>query len=375
MATLVVSGALASRPFNAGGAWVRVSWLRGLERLGFDVFFVEQIAGEPDAAAVRWFDGVMASFGLTGSAALVDGDGGTVRGASRGELLDLASASEALVNVSGHLRWEPFLRRARKKIYLDLDPGFTQLWHASGNGGARLAGHDLHFTIGENVGRRGCPIPTDGIAWRTTRQPVVLDDWPVAKGGDPRRFTTVGVWRGPYGPVEHEGRRLGLKVHEWRRVADLPKQAAATFEAALEIHPAEGRDVALLRDRGWNLVEPRAVAGDPASFRRYVQASGAEFSVAQGVYVETGSGWFSDRTTRYLASGKPALVQETGFSRTVPAGEGLVSFRTLDEAVAGAERIVREYDAHASAARAIAEEHFDSDKVLARFLDDAGVTP
>jgi hypothetical protein len=120
-------------------------------------------------------------------------------------------------------------------------------------------------------------------------------------------------------------------------------------------------------------VDAHEHAASPAAFRSYVQGSGAEFSVAQGVYVETDSGWFSDRTARYLASGKPALVQDTGFSRNLPCGEGLIPFRTLDEAVAGAQAIAAEPECHAHAARAVAEEHFDSDAILDTFLRDAGV--
>jgi len=181
----------------------------------------------------------------------------------------------------------------------------------------------------------------------------------------------VATWRGPYGRVEHAGRTYGVKLDEFRKVLPLPRRSGHTFELALDVHPDEGRDLAALREHGWRLVDPREVAGDPGLFRHYVQGSGAEFSVAQGIYVETSSGWFSDRTTRYLASGKPALVQDTGFSQTIPTGDGLLTFRTLDEAVVGAEAIAADYDRHARAARAIAEEYFDSDKVLARMLEDA----
>jgi hypothetical protein len=117
------------------------------------------------------------------------------------------------------------------------------------------------------------------------------------------------------------------------------------------------------------------VAADPFAFRRYVQTSGAEFSVAQGIYVQTWSGWFSDRTVRYLASGKPALVQDTGFSCNYPVGDGLVPFGTLEDAMAGADRIARDYDRHCRAARALAEAYFDSDKVLGRFVDQIGIAP
>jgi hypothetical protein len=198
---------------------------------------------------------------------------------------------------------------------------------------------------------------------------VVLEDWPRIAPAALDRFTTIASWRGPFGPIEHGGRAYGLKVHEFRRVIGLPARSDTRFEIALDIDPADDRDLRALRADGWQVVDPRTVAGDPDAFRAYVQGSGAEFSVAQGVYVDTRCGWFSDRTTRYLASGRPALVQDTGFSETLPVGDGLVAFRTLDEAAAGAADIASRYAEHCEAARRIAEEHFDARHVLARFCE------
>ena len=387
MATVIVSGAIANKYLNGGEAWVRLSWVLGLRRLGLDTYFVEQIAPErcvDDTGVVTsfeecvnrsYFEAVVDEFGLGGSAALVYGDGpATAGGLSYKQVLEIAESADLLVNISGHLGLDAVRRRVGRRVYVDLDPGFTQFWHAEGNPGARLDGHDLHFTVGANVGRPGCGIPTGGIAWKHVPPPVVLAEWPVSNGGF-TAFRTIATWRGPYGPVERGGRTFGLKVHEFRKLIDLPRRAEEPFEIALDIHPADVADLERLRAGGWRITDPRAVAGDPLAFRCYVQASGAEFSAAQGIYVETGSGWFSDRTARYLASGKPALVQDTGFSRDYSAGEGLVPFRTLEEAVTEAERIVRDYDAHCEAARAIAEKHFDSDRVLARFLEQVGTQP
>ncbi len=155
---------------------------------------------------------------------------------------------------------------------------------------------------------------------------------------------------------------------------ELPTRVAGNFELALDIHPADKADAELLELNGWLLVDPRDVAGTPEGFHDYVQHSSAEFSVAQGAYVETQTGWFSDRTAKYLASGRPALVQDTGIGHALPVGEGLLSFATLDEAVAGVQRISNDYEAHRQAARALAEEHLDAERVLARMLDRAGVT-
>lgn len=387
MTTVVVSGAIANKYLRGGAVWTRLSYALGFKKLGFDVYFVEQIepgkcvdaggavSGFETSANLAYFRQVTSHFGLAGSSALICGNGEQVDGLLPDELIDIVEGADLLVNISGHLRDPRLLRRFRRKVYLDQDPGFTQLWHAAGNPGALLEGHDFYFTIGENIGTPLCPIPTGSIRWRPTRQPVVLEHWPVSNEGTPDRFTTVASWRGPYGPVEYEGHVLGLKVHEFRRFVELPRRAAQQFEIALDIHPGDDKDLGLLRHHAWQVVDPKVMAHDPLAFRRYVQSSGAEFSVAQGLYVESRCGWFSDRTARYLASGKPVLVQDTQFGRTYPVGEGLVAFHTLEEAVAGAERIAMAYDGHCRAARAIAETYFDSDKVLGRLVDEVGIAP
>src|SRR5262249_45205329 len=151
----------------------------------------------------------------------------------------------------------------RHQAYIDLDPGFTQFWHAEGNSGAHLTGHDHYFTVGENIGRSDCPIPTGGIQWKTTRQPVVLEYWPMGDGGDPQRFTTIASWRGPYGPVSYGSTTYGSKVRQFRKYANVPLQADASFEIALDIHPADARDRDLLCRNAWTLVDPKQVVPDP----------------------------------------------------------------------------------------------------------------
>jgi len=275
------------------------------------------------------------------------------------------------VNISGNLTVGCLKTEFRRSAYLDLDPGYTQMWNAQG----RLSGlraHDLHFTVGENIGQ-GAACPADGIRWRPVRQPVLLDYWPDCSPPANGAFTTVASWRGPYGRVQHGGTTFGVKAHEFRKYVDLPSRTPHRFEIALEIHEDDGPDRQNLLEHGWIVRDPLEVAGDPWAFRRFVQQSGAEFSVAQGIYVETASGWFSDRTTRYLASGRPALVQDTGFSRNYPVGEGLLAFGSVDEALSGIDAIHRDYRRHARAARALAVDHFDARKVLAQFAAAAEV--
>ena len=383
MPHIVVSGALANKPAQGGAAWTRLSWTLGFKRLGYDVYFIEQISpaacmdarGAPCAvdrsANVAYFQSVTEQFGLREVSALVtEGEERSI-GLEWRHLIEIADTAEVLINVSGHLTLDALKKRCRRRVFIDLDPGYTQFWHIAGLGEHRLRDHHLYFTVGENIGQSGCNIPTGGIRWRPIRQPVLLDEWPVTEPAmPPVRFTTVASWRGPLGRVTHGSTTFGAKAHEFRRFTAVPTRSSHEFEIALDADPADRRDVEALRANGWKVVSPRCAAADPASFRRYVQQSSAEFSVAQGIYVETQSGWFSDRTVRYLASGKPALVQDTGWSRNYPQGSGLVGFRTLDEAIDGAERIAADYLTHARAARAIAEAFFDSRNVLSQLLKD-----
>ncbi len=208
----------------------------------------------------------------------------------------------------------------------------------------------------------------------------MLEHWPVGSISESvsRPFTTIASWRGPFGPINHGGQTLGLKVHEFRKYLALPTLTGDNFEVALSIDPGDWKDRELLVQSGWRLVDPAAVARGPLDFRDYVMRSAAEFSVAQGVYVDTHSGWFSDRTIRYLAAGKPALVQDTGAGDNLPAHplagrEGLLLFSTFDEAVAGVRGIRRDYQRHSAAARKLAETHFDSDVVLGKLMDELGI--
>ncbi|HVM51638.1 MAG TPA: hypothetical protein VM262_00445 [Acidimicrobiales bacterium] len=373
MTTALVAGAVANKPGNGGAAWTRLSWAVGLARLGFDVHVVEQLAPGADAHAEDWFAEVMGDFGLTCRSTLLRADGSTAAGLPHAQLVDLAASAALLLNISGHLTDPKLTEGPATTVFVDLDPGYTQLWHADGT--APLERHDHWYTVGALIGTKGCAIPTDGIAWRPTLQPVVLDDWPVQPPVPCDRFTTVASWRGAYGPVAFGGDTLGTKAHEFRRFLDLPRRVEADLELCLEIHPGDDADRTALERNGWHLVEPAATAGSPHAFRAYVQSSPAELSVAQAVYVHPRTGWFSDRSVRYLASGRPVLVQDTGFSEVLPVGEGLLAFDDDDAAVAGARAIAADVDRHARAARALAAEWFDAKRVLGRLCEEVGVAP
>jgi hypothetical protein len=236
-----------------------------------------------------------------------------------------------------------------------------------------FAGHDSHVTIGERIGKPRCSIPTCGVRWQTTRQPVVLDEWPVGPSPrEPFAFGSIATWRGAYAPVEYGGRRYGLRAHEFRRFAELPRITGRRFELALDIDSADHADRVLLENGGFDLADPSVVTASLQGYRDYIRGSWAELMVAKEMYVATHSGWFSERSACYLASGRPVLAQDTGLNGLLPTGEGLVTFTDLDDAVAGVEAIAGDWHRHARAARDLAEEHFESDLVLGRLLDLVG---
>jgi hypothetical protein len=375
MAIAVVAGALANKPNSGGEAWVRLSWVLGLRRLGWDAWFVECLpSGDPEGQ--RFFERVVSEFGLGERAALLGEGGEPLIGIGKAELGEVAGEAEVLFDVSGHLGQGSILEAPRTRVYVDLDPGFTQAWHADPGVEFSVAGYDRYLTVGQNIGQPECPVPVGDIEWVPTLPPVLLDEWATAPRPTGRlRFTTVATWRSPYGGLVIGEREMGLKHHQFRRFAELPQRLAdVDFEIALDIHPGDSADLELLRSHGWEIVDPRGAAGSPAAFRDYVRGSGAEFAVAQGVYVEARTGWFSDRTAAYLASGRPALIQDTGRRATLSTDglqtrPGTVVFDDLEGAIGGAEAIVEDWEGRSRAARAFAVEHLDSDRVLARVLE------
>jgi hypothetical protein len=382
---IVVAGSIAQKPYQGGHAWVFLQYVLGLRRLGWDVLFLDRLEpdmccdrnGIPCAAAasiqLAYLRDLMASFGLDGSWSLLvrERSGPWTYGVHRRRVLEHVRDAELLLNVMGFLDDEEILAAARRRVFLDIDPGFGQMWRELGHADL-FAGHDELVTIGLRIGQPDCRIPDCGLRWLTTLPPIVLDQWPEqppAAG----RFTTVASWRGRYAPVEFRGETYGLRVHEFRKIVALPTLCDVSFELALDIDPAERADLELLARNGWSLVEPRKVAPDPRRYRDYIAGSGAELLVPKDAYVRSRGGWFSDRSVCYLASGRPVVARDTGFSDHLPSGDGLLVFEDLEQARAAVEEVSAAPRRHSRAARELAEELFDSDKVLGRLLDRLGV--
>jgi len=380
---IVIAGSLAQKPRQGGHTWQFANYLLGFKQLGWDVLFVDRI--EPamcvdasgaqvkfeESVNLEYFLCIMRAFGLEDQFSLIYNKGEQVIGVPRAEVIERTRTAAALINVMGFLDDAEILGAAQRRVFLDTDPGFGQMWCDLGLANL-FTGHDDHVTIAENIGQPECAIPMCGLKWITWRQPIVLSEWPEQSGGG-GAFTSIGSWRGPYAPIEHRGTTYGLRAHEFRIFAALPKLAQGKFEVALEIASVETRDIELLKTNGWSLADPEVIAADPWVYREYIQHSAAEFMATKGIYVHTRSGWFSERSICYLASGRPVLAQDTGLGKLLPHGQGLLLFSTIEEAADGVAQILGNHAAHSRSARAIAEECFRSDKVLGDLLRKLGI--
>lgn len=365
---IVVAGAVAAAPGQGGAAWAVLQYAIGFRRLGHEVLVVEEAA---DRAGVEtFFDDVMGQHDLRDNSVMVTRDGAVNRLGARAVREWFASA-DLLVNLGGVLRNRDLLAAARRSVYVDVDPGFTQCWQHADGIDMNFGGHDVFVTVGLAVGELSCPIPTCGLAWHHTVPPVVLAHWAVDNEPPTFGVTTVGNWRS-YGSTTYRGVEYGQKVHTVRSLIGLPELVPeVALEPALAIHDRETNDWSALTAAGWRVRDPRVVARDPETYRTFIRSSVAELGLVKSGYVASRSGWFSDRSACYLACGRPAIVEDTGWTRFLPSGEGLLSFTDADSAAAAIREVVGNYDRHRKAARAVAEECFDSNTVLPRLLDTA----
>ena len=377
---IVLSGMVAGDPHQGGATWAVLQYLIGLRGLGHTVCLVEPMerkqvrpegGGLADSVNARYFGAVMRRYPHAERAALLLADTRETAGSSYAALREFASTADVLINVSGLLTDAALIESIPVRVYLDLDPAFNQLWHAVEGIDRHLSGHTHFATVADAIGRQDCMVPDCGVSWIPTLPPVVLSEWPVSSSVTRDALTTVGNWRA-YGSVEYAGVFYGQKAHSMRRFFELPSRTREAFLLALAIHPDETRDLEALAANGWTLCDPAEVAGTPWTYHDFIQGSRGEFGIAKSGYVHSRCGWFSDRSVCYLASGRPVLAQETGFSRTLPVGLGLLAFSDVDEAAGAVESLRTDYRRHRRAAREIAQAYFDSTKVLDRLLERVG---
>ncbi|MGH7312203.1 MAG: glycosyltransferase [Candidatus Rokuibacteriota bacterium] len=382
---LVVLGMMGRCPWG-GQTWLFLNWLRGLHRLGHEVWYVEDDTVWPydpvrgtvtdDCAyAVGHIADCMKRIGLPDRWAFrLAGRDGACWGLSGTELGALYGSADALLNVCGAVDLREDHLKAPLRIYIETDPVTSELRLANGDEQTRaaFAAHDVLVTYGENYGAPDCGVPLGDLRFLTIRQPVDLALWPMAFEPAALRFTTIGNYRQEGGDVPFGGEVYRWsKHHEWEKIMELPLHTTQELELALNVAPADGNR---LQAHRWRVVSPVLFSLDVfGAYPEYIRSSRAELTVAKDQNVRLRSGWFSERDACYLASGKPVVAQDTGFSRILPTGQGLFAFSTMDQALAAIEAINGDYPRHCKAARAIAEEYFEAPRVAARLLAGVGL--
>lgn len=368
----------SSWPDFAGATWVPLQYLLGFEKLGVDVYWVDYLdAVDPykhphslDYLIDR-FDSTANKFSFLDRYCIIYAEDERYFGLSQEKLARVAKKTDLLLSISGTgLPKESPLLEISRRAYVDVDPGFTQIWAQQVEMG--LEQYNFFFTVGQNIGRTEFTIPTKNIEWKPIFPPVFLDAWPVHIDEKCRRFSTIADWWGNQW-ARYDGVLYGSKREEFLRFIRVPKEANQEIEVALFFEQDSYKQLDELRENNWKILNPILHAGDPLSYREFIQYSRAEFSTAKNGYVRSNSGWVSDRTACYLASGKPAVIQSTGFEWRLPTGEGLLTYHTVEEAVAGIEAINQDYRRHCHAARQLAEKYFNSDFVLRDLLEQTGI--
>jgi len=374
---IIFSGTIG-RSGLGGQAWATLQYLLGLRALGHEVCYLEDCGDCSyvyDWAKQEWtyeldypaayVQDCLAPFGL-GEAWIYRTNAGS-RGLPLDRFLEFCAAADLLVMRAVPLWvWRPEYDRPRRRAFIDVDPGFTQISIANGDKGMAegIARAERRFTVGQHIGDAGCPVPTAGGPWLKTLPPVFLPAWPFAEN-EATHFTSVMRWQG-FREARFEGATYGQRDQEFPKYLELPRRTGQPFQLALMGTKAEA-----LTEHGWEIAPGEIISRTPASYHGFIQQSRGEFSVPKHGYVQSRGGWFSDRSVCYLASGRPVLMEDTGLRDWLPEGEGVVIFRDMNEAAAGVERINSQYETHQRAARQLAVNCFATEKVLPAFLDAA----
>lgn len=385
---VVVLGSICRTPVP-GIVFQMLHYLIGLERLGFEPYYVESHGNwvadptnaDEDADAPRVIIGdVLARYGFAERwvcRAPYRGDGAVYGSLTANDLPGLYEEAFAIFNISGAHHVEEEMKACHRRLYIETDPGIPQIRLAEKDEGMwnLVKGHTHFFTFGERVASGTSALPATGLPYAATRQPVVLDLWPPNGSEGGSAFTTVARWKKRRTKsVSWNGETYRWnKSDEFRRFEDLPRASGADFEIALSAADAE--DVARLVRRGWQVRDAMASVNSMDSYRSFVRGSRAEFTVAKDQYVRFATGWFSDRSACYLAAGHPVVTQDTGIAETLPIGEGLLVFADMDEAVEAVRAVESDPERHAIAAARIAASHFDAIAVLTDMLNAVEITP
>lgn len=384
---IIVGGMVGNYPLG-GVAWDYFHYLLALHELGHEVYYHEDTFTWPLNPKLGWMEETpdytidfFKEFFAAFAPHLADRWHYVLLrektfGMSKEAFAEVAKTADIYLNVSGACFLPADLNPRCIKVFMDTDPGYNQIlmysrpeWAADPGGWKRVVeGHDVHLTYAENIYSDDCHIPRLGLNWRITRPVVTLAPWAEIKNSPPPAgapYSTVMSWSYFKGPVEYEGVNYGAKVPEFEKFHALPQHTKIPLQLAVAGHHQPADEI---RRDGWQLTDARQTTLTGQSYQDVIRASAGEWSIAKNVYVGTNSGWFSCRTACYLAAGRPAVVQDTAWSRYVPSGNGVFAFRTMDETVAALEAVASNPAHHQAAAYDIAREYLAADRIIPPML-------
>jgi hypothetical protein len=375
---IAILGYIIRGPYG-GLCWDPLQFVLGLKRLGHEVLFLEDSDDYPGYANTQsietakakgfaFIDDLFTRYDLKEQWSYFDGPTNSWYGLPKEKVLAFCAGADILLNISGVNPLRDWLTNIPCRIFLDTDPLFTQVKLLQQPALFEYAkAHTCFFTIGENVGQADCKIPTEHFDWKPTKQPVIPDLWEVVPPIADGKWTTIMAWKS-YQNVVFAGEEYGMKDRSFNDYLELPTFVKDKLELGISSN-TETRE--LLMKHGWDVVEAIIPTEDPWTYRNYIDRSKGEWSIAKHGFVVSNCGFLSERTMNYMAKGKPAVIQDTGFSKYYPTGEGLLIFTTLQEAVAGIERANKDYAFHCRKAREFVEAFCSYQTVLGKLLDEA----
>jgi len=363
-----------------GMTWHHLQYMLGLHQMGHEVYFLEDsgdtfyscydpvrnVTDPNPAYGLQYAKRVFEKFGFNDRWGYYNHHQKKWHGPIAQNALEIIKHADILLNLSCSNVLRPWLQDIPVRALIDTDPVFTQVRNLTDAERFQFSKqHSSFFTYGENFSQLGCYMPDDELPWEPTRQPVVLSAWPVTPGNAKAPFTTVMKWES-YPGKKYKNRHYGMKSESFNPYMAIPKKTHSIMEIAVSDSSAPRQSLML---NGWRLSSAQKISGDPWHYQEYIQKSKAEFSIAKHGYVEARTGWFSERSAGYLASGRPVVLQDTGFSDWLYGDCGVVPFSNIDEALVAVEDVNNNYAMHSRAARELAETYFSSDKVLTELLE------
>ena len=381
MARIILGSYMVRYPLGGMLSWV-LQFLVGFKRLGHEIYFVEKY-GYPNSCydptketmtddctyGVTVLEKLLDSVGLKNTWCFVDRSE-EYHGISKQNIEEIFRTADMFIDMGTHGSWATEAEKTGMRVLIDGEPAFTQIKMANNlSAGIEQPQYDQYFTTGKNINTEYSTSPTAGIKWKYLYHPVQVDMFPVVPCPKNAFYSTVMNWQS-HEPIEYNGKIYGQKNIEFQKFIDLPKHVSVGMQVAVS---GKKLPIDTLKKSGWDVADARLMTISFERFCQYIRESRGEFSVCKNVFVANQSGWFSDRSAAYLASGRPVIMQDTGFSRHLPCGEGLFAFNTLEEAKMAIEEIESDYELHSKMARHIAIEYLDTGIVLKSFLKELGI--